>query len=92
MERFHQLEKGKSSGVTLLYQGWRKVLWLRCIFRRLQIAENVKNATAAGIDVGAYFYSQAINATEARQEAAYTLNIVSSYNLTLPIVMDYEYA
>lgn len=85
--------KVKSSGVTFAFiRAGGRYYGSGAYFVDSKFAENVKNATAAGIDVGAYFYSQAINAAEARQEAAYTLNIVSSYNLTLPIVMDYEYA
>lgn len=85
--------KAKSSGVTFAFiRAGGRYYGSGAYFVDSKFAENVKNATAAGIDVGAYFYSQAINAAEAKQEAAYTLNIVSSYNLTLPIVMDYEYA
>lgn len=85
--------KVKSSGVTFAFiRAGGRYYGSGAYFVDSKFAENVKNATAARIDVGAYFYSQAINAAEARQEAAYTLNIVSSYNLTLPIVMDYEYA
>lgn len=85
--------KVKSSGVTFAFiRAGGRYYGSGAYFVDSKFAENVKNATAARIDVGAYFYSQAINAAEAKQEAAYTLNIVSSYNLTLPIVMDYEYA
>lgn len=54
-------------------------------------AENLKGAIDAGLDVGAYFFSAAINTTEAKAEAAYAMKKVAGYNLTLPIVMDYEY-
>lgn len=54
--------------------------------------ENLKNATAAGLDVGVYFYSQAISTAEAKKEATYTMKLISGYNINLPIVMDYEYA
>lgn len=54
--------------------------------------ENLKGAIAAGLDVGVYFYSQATNAAEARAEAAYTMNLISGFNINLPIVIDYEYA
>lgn len=54
--------------------------------------ENLKGAIAAGLDVGVYFYSQATNASEAKAEAAYTMNLISGFNINLPIVMDYEYA
>jgi GH25 family lysozyme M1 (1,4-beta-N-acetylmuramidase) len=54
--------------------------------------ENLKGAIAAGLDVGVYFFSAAINTTEAKQEAAYAMSLISGYNINLPIVMDYEYA
>ena len=53
---------------------------------------NMKNAIKAGIKVGVYIYSQAINGAEARAEAQYCIKRVEGYNLTLPIVMDVEYA
>ena len=52
---------------------------------------NIKGAQAAGIKVGVYFFSQAVNAAEAEEEAQYVLNLVSGYNLDLPIFMDYEF-
>jgi len=54
-------------------------------------AANVKGAQAAGIKVGAYIFSQAITEAEAREEAQYLINLVSAYNMELPIVMDYEF-
>lgn len=57
-----------------------------------KFAEYIRNAQAQGIPVGAYIYSQAISTAEAVQEANYILNIVSGYNLDLPIVFDYEFA
>lgn len=55
-------------------------------------ASNIKNATKAGIKVGVYFYSQAKTKAEARAEARYCINKCKGYKLTLPIVMDVEYA
>lgn len=54
-------------------------------------AVNMKNAAAAGIRVGAYIFSQAITIEEAQQEADYLLNSVKGYNITMPLVFDYEY-
>ncbi len=53
---------------------------------------NVKGATANGIEVGVYFFSQAINAEEGKQEAEWTLNAIRGYNITGPIVIDSESA
>ena len=52
---------------------------------------NIEGATAAGLDVGVYFYAQAINEEEAIEEADFVLNLISDYNLSLPIVYDPEH-
>lgn len=54
-------------------------------------AANMKNAAAAGVKVGAYIFSQAITEKEAREEADYILSKVKGYNITMPIVFDFEY-
>lgn len=54
--------------------------------------ENLKNAKAAGLKVGAYFFSTATNTAEAEAEAQYTLNLLNGFDLDLPVVMDYEFA
>lgn len=52
--------------------------------------KNIAGATAAGLKVGVYFYSQAINAEEAAEEAAYVLDAIRPYSVTLPVVFDWE--
>ena len=52
--------------------------------------ENIKGALANGIDVGIYFFSTAISEKEAIEEAEWTLNRIRGYNVTYPIVFDYE--
>jgi GH25 family lysozyme M1 (1,4-beta-N-acetylmuramidase) len=44
---------------------------------------NIKAASAAGIPIGVYFYTQAISEIEARDEARYTMELVKGYKLTL---------
>lgn len=53
---------------------------------------NAKSANAAGIKVGAYFFSQAVNAEEAKQEAYFLLNILKGHNISYPVAIDVEYA
>ncbi len=53
---------------------------------------NIEGAKAAGIMVGVYFFSQALNTLEARAEANYTLKLLGDYELDLPIFMDYEFS
>lgn len=52
--------------------------------------KNIAGATAAGLKVGVYFYSQAINAEEAAEEAAFVLNAIRPYKVTFPVVFDWR--
>ena len=52
---------------------------------------NYEGAKAAGLKVGAYFFSQAITEIEAREEARYALHLVRDWELDLPLVYDWEY-
>lgn len=52
--------------------------------------QNYKGATEAGLDVGVYFFSQAINEKEALEEADFVLKSLEGKNLALPIVFDPE--
>ena len=54
--------------------------------------KNIRGALAAGIEVGIYFFSQAINTEEAREEAEFTYNLIKNYNVTFPVAFDAEYA
>ncbi|MCR5520526.1 MAG: hypothetical protein K6F44_01280 [Lachnospiraceae bacterium] len=51
---------------------------------------NIQNATANGIAVGVYFFSEAITTEEAVEEAEYVLKNIKGYNVTYPIVFDTE--
>lgn len=52
--------------------------------------QNIKGATAAGLKVGLYFYSQAINETEAVEEASMVVSLCQGYNISYPIYFDTE--
>lgn len=54
--------------------------------------ENMRNAIAADIQVGVYFFSQAVSEKEALEEANYVLDLIKDYELLLPVVIDFEYA
>lgn len=53
--------------------------------------EYYKGAKEAGLQVGAYFFSQATTVWEALEEAAFTLLLTTGWELELPIVYDWEY-
>lgn len=53
-------------------------------------AANIEGAQAAGIRVGAYFFSQALSVAEAKEEAEFALELLEGYELDLPLVFDWE--
>lgn len=53
--------------------------------------QNIEGARKAGIDVGVYFYSQAISEEEAIEEAEYVLALLDGISLDYPVVYDAEY-
>lgn len=53
---------------------------------------NIKGATAVGLKVGVYFFSQAVNAVEAVEEASAVMELVREYELAYPIFLDSESA
>ena len=56
--------------------------------------ENIEGAIAAGLDVGIYFYSQAISQDEAVQEANFVIQNLEPYRASVkyPVAFDMEFA
>lgn len=52
--------------------------------------EYISGALAADLEVGVYFYSQAVNADEAEEEAEYVVSLLEPYDITYPVVYDWE--
>ena len=53
--------------------------------------QNYAGASAAGVKVGAYFFSQAITPAEAVEEAEFMLAAIKGWRVDMPIVYDWEY-
>lgn len=51
---------------------------------------NIDGATKAGLKVGVYFFSQAVDEVEAVQEASMVLSLVKGYKISYPIFLDVE--
>ena len=51
---------------------------------------NIDGARDAGLQVGVYFFSQAINVAEAIHEARFVLRQIEGYEITLPVMYDWE--
>ena len=53
--------------------------------------DNIKGALDNGIQVGVYFYTQALTPDEAVEEAEFLLDLIEPYNgVTYPVVLDLE--
>lgn len=74
------------------YRGYGKAGTLSAATKDTYFDTNMKNAIAAGMKVGVYIFSQAITVKEAQEEADYILKYINGYNITMPLIMDYEYA
>lgn len=84
--------KLKASGVEYAiiragYRGYSK----GAIVEDDKFRQNIKGATEAGLKVGVYIFTQAINEAEAREEAKFLLDAVSEYDIKGPFVIDTEY-
>ncbi|MBD5451613.1 MAG: hypothetical protein HDR25_03120 [Lachnospiraceae bacterium] len=67
--------RGSSTGALIQDQNFNK---------------NIQGATAAGLKVGIYVFSQAVNEVEAVKEASLAVACAKGYNLTYPIFIDTE--
>ena len=50
-----------------------------------------EGAKAAGLKIGAYFFSQAVTVEEAVEEAEFLLEEVKAWDIQMPLVFDWEY-
>ncbi len=55
-----------------------------------KFTSNIKGATAAGLKVGVYFFTQAVDEVEAVEEASYVLDKIKNYKISYPVFLDVE--
>ena len=60
------------------------------IFADERLDANARGAREAGLEIGLYFFSQAISPEEAAEEAKWLLDAAQSYDVTLPLAFDWE--
>ena len=77
----------KFAMVRLGYRGWGAEGVIREDSRGL---ENLSGAAEAGLQVGVYFFSQAISVKEAIEEARFLLQLLDGRELQMPVVFDWE--
>ncbi len=52
--------------------------------------QNIEGALAAGLDVGVYVFSQALNIVEAAEEAVFVSKLLKDYEIKMPVFFDWE--
>ena len=60
------------------------------LFTDDDIRRNLEGAKKAGLMVGVYFFSQAVNESEAKEEAELALELIGDTELDLPVYFDWE--
>ena len=81
----------KASGIEFAmirvgYRGWGS----GTIIEDKYFERNIREAKRVGLKVGVYFYSGAINTSEAIEEAQFVINKVRNYSLDYPVAFDFE--
>ena len=51
---------------------------------------NLEGARAAGLKVGAYFFSQALNKKEVDQEISFMMEVLDGFLPDMPLILDWE--
>lgn len=84
----------KANFQKALKAGWKfaiiRIGYNRTLRKDSVFENNYKNATAAGMKVGVYWYSTAITVDQAKAEAKYALKILDKRKLSYPIFIDFE--
>lgn len=86
-------EEVKDSGVdfAIIRVGYRGYGAAGTLCTDTKFVDNIEGALDAGIKVGVYYFTEALNKKEAIAEAEYCLEKIKDYDVTLPVVIDYEF-
>lgn len=81
----------KADGIdfVLIRCGWRGYV-SGSITDDIAFSDHVRGAKQAGIQVGAYFFSQAVTPEEAKEEAQAALALLQDHPVSLPVFFDWE--
>ena len=85
-------EQVKAAGIEFVmirigYRGSEQGL----LFEDEWCQRNYEGAKAAGLKIGAYWFSQSISPQEAVEEAKYAMKIIKNWQLDMPLVYDWEF-
>ena len=84
-------DKVRNAGVefAIIRAGYRGSV-TGCIVEDPCFESYMKGATASGIPVGVYFFTQAVNEMEAVEEASAVIELIKEYKIEYPIFIDTE--
>ena len=84
-------KKAKNAGIqfVILRLGYTGSSKLECKIDSV-FENNYKNALAAGLPIGIYYYSLANSKSEARREAEFTIKHLQDKKITWPVYIDME--
>lgn len=85
--------KVKASGINyaMIRVGYRGYETAKLVLDK-RFHNNMSQAAAAGVKVGAYIVTQAVNTAEAVEEASFIVSACRGYNVSLPLAIDVESA
>ena len=85
-------KKVKADGVdfAIIRLGYRGYGSAGTLVVDYKFKENLEQAKAAGLEVGIYFYTQAITTAEAVEEAEFCISNLKGYSIDLPVYFDIE--
>lgn len=86
-------ERVKADGIDFVfirigYRGYGKA---GTLCNDISFESHISGALEAGLKVGVYYFTQALDTTEAKEEADYCIEKLKDYEITLPVVLDYEF-
>lgn len=86
-------EQVRSSGVefVMMRVGYRGYGESGKLVEDTNFPANIQGALDAGLKVGVYFFSQALNLEEVEEEADFLLERIEGYEIAMPVVYDWEY-
>ncbi len=84
-------DKVKAEGIefVIIRAGYRGSV-SGSIVQDARFEANIRGASAAGLKVGVYFFTQAVSEVEAVEEASAVLTLVREYSLEYPVFIDTE--
>lgn len=86
-------EQVKASGIefVMMRVGYRGYGESGKLVEDTNFQANIRGASDAGLKIGVYFFSQALNLEEVEEEVDFLLERIEGWEIAMPVVYDWEY-